>query len=55
MKMLNLQELEKLREERGLQIVNNGKNHINRISDNNYVVQSQSGNGSYLVVLTEEG
>jgi len=53
--MLSLQELEKLREERGLQIVNNGKSQVNKISENNYVVQSQSGNGSYLVVLTEEG
>jgi transposase-like protein len=53
--MLSLQELEQRREERGLQIVNNGKNQINRVSENNYVVQSQNGNGSYLVVLTEEG
>ena len=51
--MLSLPELEKLREERGLQIVNNGKNHINRVSENDYAVQSQSGNGSYLVALTE--
>jgi len=53
--MLGIQELEKRREERGLQIVNNNKNHINRISENNYVVQSQSGNGSYPVTLTEDG
>jgi len=53
--MLSLEELQKLREERGLQIVNNGKSQVNRVSENNYVVQSQSGNGSYFVVLTEEG
>jgi len=53
--MLSPQELEKRREERGLQIVNNGKSQVNRVSENNYVVQSQSGNGSYLVVLTEDG
>jgi len=53
--MLNLQELQKLREERGLQIVNNNRNHINRIDDSTYTVRSQSGNGSYLVVLTEGG
>jgi len=28
-KMLNIQELEKLREERGLEIVNNNRNHTN--------------------------
>ncbi len=51
--MLSLQELEQRREEKGLQIVNNGKNHISRVSENNYVVKSQSGNGSYLVSIVE--
>jgi len=51
---MSLQELQKLREERGLQIVNN-KNQVNRIDEFSHVVQSQSGNGSYLVALTEDG
>lgn len=52
--MMNLQELEKLREERGLEIVNNNRNHIKRINALSYSVLSQSGNGSYLVSQIED-
>jgi len=48
-------ELEKRREERGLQIINNKKNQVHRIDEFNYKVLSQSGNGSYLVAPTEDG
>ncbi len=51
--MLNLQELEKLREERGLQIINKEKNQIGKIDDYTYSVLSQSGNGSYLVSVVD--
>ncbi len=47
--MLNLQELEKLREERGLEIVNKHKNHIQRVNALSYQVLSQNGNGNYTV------
>jgi len=47
--VLSIQELEKLREERGLEIVNNNKNHIRRVNASSYSVLSQSGNGSYTV------
>jgi len=53
--MMSLQELEKLREERGLEIVNNHKNSIQRINALSYRVQSQSGNGSYLISQVEDG
>ena len=53
--MLSLQELEKLREERGLEIVNNHKNHIRRVDALSYRVLSQSGNGSYLISQVEDG
>jgi len=46
---MGLQELEKLREERGLAIVNNHKNHIRRVNASSCSVLSQSGNGSYTV------
>jgi transposase-like protein len=52
--VLDLQELEKRREERGLQIVNHNRDQINKVDDYAYAVQSQSGNGSYLVSLSEE-
>jgi len=53
--VISLQELEKLREERGLQIVNNNKNHIQRVNNLSYNVLSQNGNGNYLVSQTEDG
>lgn len=52
--MLSLQELEKRREEKGLEIVNKD-NQVERINDYSYEVRSQSGKGSYLVSLSEEG
>ena len=52
--MLSLQELEKQREERGLEIVNKNS-QIVKADDSSYQVLSQSGNGAYLVSLTEEG
>ncbi|MFH0897321.1 MAG: DDE-type integrase/transposase/recombinase [Candidatus Bathyarchaeota archaeon] len=53
--MLGLQELQKQRETRGLQIVNDKKNQIKKIDDSNYKVLSQNGNGSYLVFLIDDG
>jgi putative transposase len=53
--MLSLQELEKLREERGLAIVNNHKDCIRRVSNLSYSVLSQSGKGNYTVSQTEHG
>jgi putative transposase len=47
--MMSLQKLEKLREERGLEIANNHSNHIRRVNNVSYQVLSQSGNGSYAV------
>jgi len=44
--MLSVQELEKFREERGLEIAKRKESQINRVSENNYMVESQSGNGS---------
>jgi len=53
--MLGVQELQKLREERGLEIVNGKKNQVKRIDEFTYEVCSQSGNGIYLVSLSENG
>ena len=47
--MMSIQKLQKLREERGLAIVNNNKNHIRRVNASSYSVLSQSGNGNYTV------
>ncbi|WXG46491.1 MAG: DDE-type integrase/transposase/recombinase [Candidatus Atabeyarchaeum deiterrae] len=55
MKMLTLQELEKVREERGLEIAKAKETQVTRIDDASYKVLSQSGNGAYLVSLTEDG
>jgi len=52
--MLNLQELQKRREERGFEVVNNHKNHIRRVDSVSYRVLSQSGNGSYIVSKIDE-
>jgi len=52
--MLNLEELQKRREERGLQIVNGKKSQVKRLDDFNYQIRSQSGNGSYLVSLVDD-
>jgi len=41
--MMSLQELEKLREERGLEIVNNNKNHIRRVNASSYSVLFENG------------
>jgi len=43
------------REQRGLEIVNNHKNHIRRVNALSYRVLSQSGNGSYLISQVEDG
>ena len=51
--MLSLQELQERRQERGLEIVNEEKSQIRRVNDFAYQVQSQSGNGSYLVSQVE--
>ena len=51
--MMGLQELEKLREERGLEIVNNNRNHIKIIDALSYTVLSQSRNGDYIVSQIE--
>jgi putative transposase len=53
--MMSLQELEKLREERGLEIVNDHKNSIRRVNSVSYSVLSQSGKGSYVVSQVEDG
>ena len=47
--VLSLEELENLREERGLEIVHKKENQVNRIEENFYTVQSQSGNGEYAI------
>jgi len=52
---MGLQELEKLRQERGLEIANNHKNHIRRVDSLSYQVVSQSGNGGYAVSQIEDG
>ncbi|MDH5782476.1 MAG: DDE-type integrase/transposase/recombinase [Candidatus Bathyarchaeota archaeon] len=51
--MMSLQQLEKLREERGLDIVRKNS-QIERVSDYDYEVLSQSGNGRYLVSQIED-
>jgi putative transposase len=51
--MLSLQELEKRREERGLQIYNNNRESIQNIDGVSYQVLSQSGNGSYNVYMVD--
>jgi transposase-like protein len=53
--VLSLQELEKLRQERGLEIANNHSNQIRRVSNLSYNVLSQNGNGDYLVSQNENG
>jgi len=50
--MLSLQELEKRREERGLEIVNKDS-QIRMIDGSAYQVLSQNGNGSYERVTKE--
>ena len=47
--MVSFQELQKLGEERGLQIVDNNKNHIQPVITLSYTGLSQSGNDSYTV------
>ncbi len=47
--MMSIQELQKLREERGLEIFNNNRNSIRNVDSFSYRVLSQSGNGSYIV------
>ena len=49
-----LEELERRKEQRGLEIANKQGNQIKRIDDFNYEVLSQRGNGSYLVSQTED-
>jgi putative transposase len=50
--VLSLQELENLREERGLEIANK-ESQITRIDENFYTVLSQSGNGEYAVSMVD--
>jgi len=47
--MLSLKELEKLREERGLEIFNSNRSHIKSVNAFSFSVLSQSGNGKYSV------
>jgi putative transposase len=51
--MMTLKELENLREERGLAIVNSKKKQVIRIEENFYTVLSQSGNGEYAVSMVD--
>ena len=44
-----IETLEKIREERGLVIAKAKENQVNRIEENFYTVQSQSGNGEYAI------
>jgi len=46
---MTLEELENLREQRGLEIAHKKENQVNRIEENFYTVLSQSGNGEYAV------
>jgi transposase-like protein len=52
--MLNLQELQKRREERGLEIANKKESQITRMDASTYSVLSQSRNGEYAVCLSED-
>ena len=52
---MSLEHLQKLREERGLEIANNHKNHIRRVNNVSYTVLSQSGKGKYIVSQMEDG
>jgi putative transposase len=47
--MMSLKQLQKLREERGLEIFNSNRNSIRNVDGFSYRVLSQSGNGSYTV------
>jgi hypothetical protein len=53
--MMSLQELQKLREERGLKIFNSNRNSIRSVDGSSYRVLSQSGNGSYTVSKVNSG
>lgn len=52
--MVSLQELQKRRQERGLEIVNKKRSQIRRIDNSNYEVLSQSENGGYLVSQVDD-
>ncbi len=47
--MMSIETLEKVREERGLEIAHKKGNQVNRIDDCLYTVKSQSGSGEYAV------
>jgi putative transposase len=51
--MMTLEELEKRREERGLEIAHKER-QVNRIEENFYTVRSQSGNGEYAVCQVDD-
>jgi hypothetical protein len=51
--MMTLEELEQKREERGLEIANK-KSQVIRMEASTYTVHSQSGNGEYVVCLSED-
>lgn len=52
--MLSLKELEKLREERGLEIAKAKESQVSRIDSTTYTVLSQAGHGKYAVCLSED-
>jgi len=52
--MMSIEELEKAREERGLEIAKAKESQITRIDHTTYKVLSQSGNGDYAVCLSED-
>lgn len=47
--MMTLKELENLREERGLAIINSKENQVTQVEETFYTVLSQSGNGEYAI------
>jgi transposase-like protein len=47
--MMSLETLEKVREERGLEIAQSKEGQVSRVDENFYSVKSQSGNGEYAV------
>lgn len=49
-----LEELERRREQRGLEIANNKQSQVTRIDETTYRVHSQSRNGEYFVYLSED-
>jgi hypothetical protein len=52
--MIPLEELERQREQRGLEVAKAKESQITRINHATYTVLSQSGNGEYAVCLSED-